>query len=57
MPNLTTIAKIDKFKNQLNKDIFMLLNLCGSKKTSQSPENTGKNDVFLTSNWKSRVIP
>ena len=23
MPNLTTIDKIDKFKNQLNKDIFM----------------------------------
>lgn len=47
MSNLTTIAKIDKFKNQLNKDIFMLLNLCGSTKTSQSPENTGKNDAFF----------
>ena len=47
MPNLTTIAKIDKFKNQLNKDIFMLRKLCGSKKTSQSPENTGKNDAFF----------
>ena len=47
MPNLTTIAKIDKFKNQLNKDIFMLLNLCGNKKTSQSPENTVKNDAFF----------
>lgn len=23
MPDLTTIDKIDKFKNQLNKDIFM----------------------------------
>ena len=27
MSNLTTIDKIDKFKNQLNKDIFMLLKL------------------------------
>ena len=47
MPNLTTIDKIDKFKNHLNKDVFMLLKLCGSKKTSQSPENTGENDVFF----------
>ena len=47
MPNLTTIDKIDKFKNQLNKNIFMWLKLCGSKKTSQSPENTGENDVFF----------
>ena len=34
MPDLTTIDKIDKFKNQLNKDLFMWLKYCGNKKTS-----------------------
>jgi hypothetical protein len=28
MPDLTTIDKIDKFKNTLNKDIFMWLKVC-----------------------------
>ena len=34
MPNLTTIDKIDKFKNQLNKDIFMWLKQNTIKKVS-----------------------
>ena len=40
MPDLTTIDKIDSFKNQLNKDVFMWLKFCRNKKASYPLENT-----------------
>ena len=46
MPDLTSIDKIDRFKNVLNKGIFMWLKLNSQIKSSQIPINTGKSDGF-----------